>query len=651
YSYTQSPWSTKYPELAQILSEGRTEASRPKGNKVIRNVFFDNDAWQKEGTWGAGGAFAYFTFTNNLTNSDPKFVSESTGNMNLQSSSPAFGLSGFSAIPFDQIGIQRSVSQTPQITNQPDSTVVGPGTQVTFSVTATGAGSLTYQWKKDGTAISGETGATCTVPSAQEANVGSYSCVVSNAYGSVESNAAVLSLRSVPVITTHPQSKTFQEGEAGSLSVIATGEGVLSYQWTKDGAPIPGSIDSVLGASAAQLDFAGIYTVIVSNAYGSVESNHATVAVIPISTAGPTILSQPESQSVSSGTGVAFSVQAAGIGSLNYQWKKNQQTISGATSAVYAIPVAQPADEGAYCCIVADSNGAVESREANLAVNTLPVITRQPVSVAVNPGEPAAVYIEATGLGPLTYQWKKEGYVLSAATKSSLVTQWALEAYEGSYTCVVSNIYGSVESQPVYLTVNDPGAPLIVEQPLPQNLQPGSNLALYCGATGTGALTYQWKKNGQSLTSGGRVAGAIMRTLNISSMQESDEAYYSCEVRNAAGVSLSNSVLVEVTIPPSIIQQPQGIKVDGGEMVILSVLASGENLTYAWTLDGWALTDGQRIYGSGTSRLTILDSQEQDAGLYEVTVKNSIGAVTSTPAPLHVHVEGQTAVQTWNLYE
>jgi len=241
--------------------------------------------------------------------------------------------------------------------------------------------------------------------------------------------------------------------------------------------------------------------------------------------------------------------------------------------------------------------------------------------------------------------------VLSAATKSSLVTQWALEAYEGSYTCVVSNIYGSVESQPVYLTVNDPGAPLIVEQPLPQNLQPGSNLALYCGATGTGALTYQWKKNGQSLTSGGRVAGAIMRTLNISSMQESDEAYYSCEVRNAAGVSLSNSVLVEVTIPPSIIQQPQGIKVDGGEMVILSVLASGENLTYAWTLDGWALTDGQRIYGSGTSRLTILDSQEQDAGLYEVTVKNSIGAVTSTPAPLHVHVEGQTAVQTWNLYE
>src|SRR5207249_1311937 len=78
-------------------------------------------------------------------------------------------------------------STPPEITTQPANQTVTQGDTVTFSVVATGNPAPTYQWKKNGTAISGATSASYTKVTAGADNNTTYSVVITNSFGSVSS--------------------------------------------------------------------------------------------------------------------------------------------------------------------------------------------------------------------------------------------------------------------------------------------------------------------------------------------------------------------------------------------------------------------------------------------------------------------------------
>mgnify|MGYP003342957305 CR=1 FL=1 len=82
------------------------------------------------------------------------------------------------------------------------------GTTANFSVAATGSGTLTYQWRKDGSALAGQTTATLTLNSLLATDAGGYSVVVANGSGSVTSLVATLTIHVPPFITTPPASVT-----------------------------------------------------------------------------------------------------------------------------------------------------------------------------------------------------------------------------------------------------------------------------------------------------------------------------------------------------------------------------------------------------------------------------------------------------------
>ena len=85
----------------------------------------------------------------------------------------------------------------PTITTQPSNQSVLVGSTATFTVAASGTPTLTYQWSKNGTAISGATSASYTTPAAASGDNGStFSCVVTNPYGSATSNSATLTVTS-----------------------------------------------------------------------------------------------------------------------------------------------------------------------------------------------------------------------------------------------------------------------------------------------------------------------------------------------------------------------------------------------------------------------------------------------------------------------
>ena len=85
-----------------------------------------------------------------------------------------------------------------------------------------------------------------------------------------------------PVITSQPQSRGAALGESVALAVSATGTAPLIYQWQKDGTNLLGAGAATLPLPNFQASDAGVYQVVVSNAFGVASSTPATLGVVPI---------------------------------------------------------------------------------------------------------------------------------------------------------------------------------------------------------------------------------------------------------------------------------------------------------------------------------------------------------------------------------
>src|SRR5205823_9064840 len=126
----------------------------------------------------------------------------------------------------------------------------------------------------------------------------------------------------------------------------AASTALLSYQWQRNGTAIGGATAASYTTPATVTSDSGAqFTVVVSNAVGSVTSNAAALTVTSAPVA-PTITTQPASQTVTAGQTATFTVTATGTAPLSYQWQKNGTAIGAATAASYTTPATTAADNG-----------------------------------------------------------------------------------------------------------------------------------------------------------------------------------------------------------------------------------------------------------------------------------------------------------------
>lgn len=174
----------------------------------------------------------------------------------------------------------------PAFTTQPTNQAVIPGATATFSANVVSAVEpVTYQWRKDGVAIPGATGTTLTINDVQAANVGSYTLVVTNPNGTTISNAVTLTLRVAPSFTVQPTSRSVLPGSGTTFTATVTGTAPITYQWRRDDVAIPGATATTLNVNNIQAANLGAYTLVATNALGSVTSNPAILS-FAVSTAG-----------------------------------------------------------------------------------------------------------------------------------------------------------------------------------------------------------------------------------------------------------------------------------------------------------------------------------------------------------------------------
>jgi hypothetical protein len=155
-----------------------------------------------------------------------------------------------------------------------------------------------------------------------------------------------------------------------------------------------------------------------------------------------------------------FSVQAAGSGTLAYQWRKNGTTLDGATAPTLSVPNVQLADDGLYSVVVTDANGSVESQAVRLTVLIAPFFVQQPVAQTVTLGE--SVTFTATVEGnplPFEFEWRRGSIVVARDTVSVASTTFTIPSVRatdaGVYRAIVRNaaLPTGRTSQPAALTV------------------------------------------------------------------------------------------------------------------------------------------------------------------------------------------------------
>jgi alpha-tubulin suppressor-like RCC1 family protein len=313
-----------------------------------------------------------------------------------------------------------TVKLPPTITVQPVSLTRSAGASASFSVTATGTPTLTYQWRKNGVdlanggKIAGATTATLTITNVQTSEAASYTVAAANTVSTVISNPATLSLNANDLFagaivltgstTSGTGANTTSAAEIGEPNHAGNTAGrSVWWRWT---APATGlTVISTVGSSFDTV--LGVYTgsavgVLTPVASGDDGGAGGTSSVTFTATAGTVyqiavdgyqgatgnvalsinLASAPVITSISSprqvvtlGQNLTLTATATGTPTLTYQWKRNGRSIAGATAASYAITGAVPSrDNGWYQVLVTNAGGTTPSA---------PVF----VNVAVNPGE------------------------------------------------------------------------------------------------------------------------------------------------------------------------------------------------------------------------------------------------------------------------
>jgi hypothetical protein len=127
------------------------------------------------------------------------------------------------------------------------------------------------------------------------------------------------------------------DSQNATFTVTATDANPITYQWKKNGVDVVGETNSTFVLkSAALADNSASITVAVSGKGGTTISSVATLTVI---SRAPIVTTNPTPQSVVAGQSATFTVSVSGLAPFTYQWFKNGQAITGATSSSYSTPV------------------------------------------------------------------------------------------------------------------------------------------------------------------------------------------------------------------------------------------------------------------------------------------------------------------------
>ncbi len=441
-------------------------------------------------------------------------------------------------------------------------------------------GGTSYQWYKNGVAITGATASTYTATTA-----GTYTAdIISGVCRGTASNSSVVTVSPLPAGNVTPVSATICAGSSVTLNV----NGGVSYQWYKNNVLITGATGATYSATTA-----GTYSADIINSAGckARATDDAVVTVTPL----PTGSISPSSVALCTNGSILLTVS----GGTSYQWYKNGVLISGATAASYSTTTAgsYTADIIAGNCKNTSSNAAVVT-QASGAAGTI-----TPTTSSICSG--SSQVLTATGGG--TYQWFKDDVLISGATSATYTA-----TQPGTYNVNISNsTCSSSATAAAVITQGVPPSGFIT--PATASICPGKSVTL-TAITASGGTTYQWFFNGTLINGANASVYTATQTGNYSVI------FFNGACNGAALniVSVTPSVLINFN---AAVTGPTCTTATGS--IAINNVTGGGGSNYSYSKDNGATFQASNAFAG------------LPVSTYQVVVKDTAGCI-SNPKPVVV---------------
>lgn len=335
------------------------------------------------------------------------------------------------------------LTHPPGFISQPSNTVAFQGSNAFFNPVISGTAPISLQWQFNGSNLPGATNLSLAITNVQSANLGSYSLIATNIYGSATSSNAVLAFLDLGYALNAPnlpwtssganawfaetnftadgiaaaQSGKITFGQVSTLQTTVTGPGTLSFFTTSSAGGTGSSSFRVIGTNNLTTFLGGgggwgKYTFYLGDGAQTLQWNYSAgfsgsniawldeVTISPGATV-PFLSSFPANQVVKHGTNVSFSVLASGTPPIRYQWQFNGTNLNGATLSALSLTNVQTVNSGLYSVIVSNGYGSVSSSNAVLTVRA-PLFHNAPGNILMTPQGFSMQLNGLTGHGPVT---------------------------------------------------------------------------------------------------------------------------------------------------------------------------------------------------------------------------------------------------------
>ncbi|MDX2187830.1 MAG: hypothetical protein SFV32_12915 [Opitutaceae bacterium] len=556
----------------------------------------------------------------------------------------------------------------PVITAEPVDTTVNSGNFAKISVVASGI-ELGFQWYR-GEPGSGElfgsyNGGSSYFGSPQRiseiswynvtpAQAGKYYVVVSNAGGSVTSKAATLTVRSIPVVTTHPVSLSINPGTTASFTAAAAGEPTPTVQWqvsTDAGSTwtnISGATSASYSFTASGSDHDKRFRAVFTNSLGVTSTNAATLSVNAL----PAVVTQPANAEGIVGATFNLTADFWGRPDPSGSWEVSADSGAtwndagggqyyqsvGANRRIGFSRAIQVADAGRqFRAKATNAAGTVYSNAVTITVLSGPAITSQPASVAVTEGGTASFSVAFTGTPIPSVQWQSspDGATwtnLPSGTLATYTHNAALSESGKRFRAILNNAYGSVTSSVATLTVNT--FPKITSQPNDVLASVGATAAFAATVTGTPTPSATWEQSVNGGATWTTVGTGTTYSLLVGAGDHGKK--FRVTFTNSVGSVTSDTVTLSVASSPTVTTQPSSISRAVGANVTFTVAAAGVPVpTVKWQVssDGNTFAD---IPGATSLTYAFAVAADDNGKRYRAVFTNSSGSATSTAATLTV---------------
>ena len=496
------------------------------------------------------------------------------------------------------------------ITTQPATQVVKNGETVTLNVEATGVRSYQWQYSVNGSTWNNNTSAgynqpTFTFKMSKAQNSRQYRCMLTGFDGETLATEPA-SVFNAMTIVTQPESQSLAVGDTVMMYVGAVGVSTYQWQYTTNGETWINNTGT--GYNKATFTFkmsraqnGRQYRCMLTDADGSVLYTKPALLCLGIG-----IVTQPQSQSVKTGSYVTLSVEAVGVQSYQWQWTANGVTWTNNTGAGYNKPsmvfkMTASFVGRQYRCMLTGEDGSVLYTNPATLYTGIAVMT-QPETQILSAGETVTLSVKALGVSNYQWQYSTNGTTWtnnsSAGYNKPDFSFKMSNAQNGrQYRCMLSDEDGNIEySDPVYVYLKLS----ITAQPQDLIVKAGAIAALTVSATGVRNYQWQYSTDGEIWIDNSST-GCNAATLSFTMSDSLNGRQFRCKLEGYDG-STGYTTVATVYKPLTILSQPEPCIATAGDTVSFSVEAKGvSSYQWQWTADG---TTWKNNTGTGYNKPT-----------------------------------------------